>query len=201
MKPWLKRILVGMFGATVLFGGLAACSHRHHGYGHGWQAMSEEDAAKMKTRIVDKVGSRLELDDAQKAKLGVLADKLREQRNALVAGGDPRSEFASVLPETHEAFFKNLRLHHTVGDYVFVHAGLKPRVPLGDQRESDLLWIREEFLDSPVNFGRIVVHGHTPANAPEVRNNRIGIDTGAYMTGNLTAVVLEGRTRQFLSTS
>lgn len=97
MKPWLKRILVGMFGATVLFGGLAACSHRHHGYGHGWQAMSEEDAAKMKTRIVDKVGSRLELDDAQKAKLGVLADKLREQRNALVAGGDPRSEFASVI--------------------------------------------------------------------------------------------------------
>lgn len=97
MKPWLKRILVGMFGATVLFGGLAACSHRHHGYGHGWQAMSEEDAAKMKTRIVDKVGSRLELDDAQKAKLGVLADKLREQRNALVAGGDPRAEFAAVI--------------------------------------------------------------------------------------------------------
>jgi serine/threonine protein phosphatase 1 len=77
---------------------------------------------------------------------------------------------------------------------------LKPRVPLEEQRESDLLWIREEFLDSPVNFGRIVVHGHTPSDAPEVRNNRIGIDTGAYMTGNLTAVVLEGRTRQFLST-
>lgn len=112
-----------------------------------------------------------------------------------------RSEFVSVLPQAHEAFFKNLRLHHTVGDYVFVHAGLKPRVPLAEQRESDLLWIREEFLESAVNFGRVVVHGHTPANAPEVRNNRIGIDTGAYMTGNLTAVVLEGRTRQFLSTS
>jgi serine/threonine protein phosphatase 1 len=111
-----------------------------------------------------------------------------------------RSEFASVLPRTHEAFFKNLRLHHTVGDYIFVHAGVKPRVPLDEQRESDLLWIREEFLESSVNFGRIVVHGHTPADAPEIRNNRIGIDTGAYMTGNLTAVVLEGRTRQFLST-
>ena len=111
-----------------------------------------------------------------------------------------RGEFASVLPTTHEAFFKNLRLYHVIGDYIFVHAGLKPRVPLEEQRESDLLWIRDEFLESPVNFGRTVVHGHTPADAPEVRNNRIGIDTGAYMTGNLTAVVLEGRTRQFLST-
>ena len=112
-----------------------------------------------------------------------------------------RSEFASVLPQTHEAFFKNLRLYHVIGDYIFVHAGLKPRVPLEEQRESDLLWIREEFLESPVNFGRTVVHGHTPSDAPEVRGNRIGIDTGAYMTGNLTAVVLEGRTREFLSTS
>lgn len=112
-----------------------------------------------------------------------------------------RGEFASVLPKTHEAFFKNLRLYHVIGDYIFVHAGLKPRVPLAEQRESDLLWIREEFLESPVNFGRVVVHGHTPADAPEIRNNRIGIDTGAYLTGNLTAVVLEGRTRQFLSTS
>ena len=100
MKPWLKRTLVGVFGASVLFGGLAACSHRHDGYHHGWQTMSEEDAAKMKARIVDKVGSRLDLDDAQKAKLGVLADKLREQRNALVAGGDPRAEFASVIAGT-----------------------------------------------------------------------------------------------------
>ena len=100
MKPWLKRTLVGVFGASVLFGGLAACSHRHHGYGHGWQAMSEEDAAQMKAKIVERIGSKLELDDAQKAKLGVLADKLREQRNALVAGGDPRAEFAGVIAGT-----------------------------------------------------------------------------------------------------
>ena len=96
MKNWLKRILVGVFGAGVLFGGLAACSHRpHHGY--GWQAVSEEDAAKMKARLVEKVGSRLDLDEAQKAKLGVLADKLREQRNALVAGGNPREEVQSLV--------------------------------------------------------------------------------------------------------
>ena len=97
MKPWLKRTLVGVFGASVLFGGLAACSNRHHGYGHGWQALSEEDAANMKAKVVDRISGKLELDDAQKAKLGVLADKLREQRNALVAGGDPRAEFASVI--------------------------------------------------------------------------------------------------------
>ena len=112
-----------------------------------------------------------------------------------------RSEFVTALPQSHEAFFKNLRLHVAIGDYLFVHAGLKPRVPLEEQRESDLLWIRDEFLNSTVNFGRVVVHGHTPTDAPDVRRNRIGIDTGAYMTGKLTALILEGRERRFLSTA
>lgn len=111
-----------------------------------------------------------------------------------------RSEFAAALPERHLTFFKNLKLHTTIGDYLFVHAGIKPRVPIEDQRETDLLWIREEFLESAVNFGRIVVHGHTPSDSPAVRKNRIGIDTGAYMTGRLTALVLEERMRKFLST-
>jgi serine/threonine protein phosphatase 1 len=111
-----------------------------------------------------------------------------------------RSEFAAALPPEHLQFFKNLKLHVTVGDYLFVHAGLKPRVPLEEQRELDLLWIREEFLDSPVNFGRMVIHGHSPTDAPDVRPNRIGIDTGAYATNNLTAIILEERTRRFLST-
>jgi serine/threonine protein phosphatase 1 len=111
-----------------------------------------------------------------------------------------RSEFAAVIPKTHVDFFKNLKLHVRIGDYLFVHAGLKPRVPLEDQRERDLLWIREEFLDSTVNFGCIVVHGHTPTEEPELRPNRIGIDTGAYMTGRLTALVLEDRSRRLLST-
>ena len=111
-----------------------------------------------------------------------------------------RSEFAAAIPRAHVEFFKNLKLHVSVGDYLFVHAGIKPRVPLEDQRETDLLWIREEFLESSVNFGRIVVHGHTPTETPDVRANRIGIDTGAYMTGRLTALVLEGRSRRFLST-
>jgi serine/threonine protein phosphatase 1 len=111
-----------------------------------------------------------------------------------------RSEFAAVIPREHLEFFKNLKLHFTVGDYLFVHAGLRPRVPLEQQSETDMMWIREEFLDSSVNFGRIVVHGHTPSNIPIERTNRIGIDTGAYMTDNLTALVLEGKTRRFLST-
>jgi protein CpxP len=98
MKPWIKRTLVGVFGATVLFGGMAACSHRA-GYGaYGWHAMSDEDAAKMKARMIEKAGSRLALDDAQKAKLGVLADQLRAQRNALVGNtSDPRVELQSLV--------------------------------------------------------------------------------------------------------
>ncbi len=96
MKSWIKRTLVGIFGATVILGGMAACSHRMHG--HGWQAMSDEDAAKMKTKLVDKVGNKLDLDATQKAKLGTLADKLREQRNALVGSTiDPRAEMAALV--------------------------------------------------------------------------------------------------------
>lgn len=96
MKTWIKRTLIGVFGASVLFGSLAACSHgpRH---GHGWQAMSEEDAAKMKSRMVEKVAARLELDEAQKARLGIVADALREQRNALVAGGNPREQMQALV--------------------------------------------------------------------------------------------------------
>lgn len=96
MKTWIKRALIGVFGASVLFGSLAACSHgpRH---GHGWQAMSEEDAAKLKSRMVDKVAARFDLDEAQKARLGVVADALREQRKALVAGGNPREQMLALV--------------------------------------------------------------------------------------------------------
>ena len=87
-----------------------------------------------------------------------------------------------------------------IGDYLFVHAGVKPGLALEHQNERDLLWIREEFLNSAMSFGRIVVHGHTPVRQPVVRANRIGIDTGAYMTGVLTALVLEESSQRFLST-
>jgi len=95
MKRWLKRTLIGVFGASVLFGGLAACSHRHHH--QNWQNMSEEDAAKMRARMIDRVAGRLDLDEAQKAKLGVVADQLRAGRKALHGDTDPRSEVQSLV--------------------------------------------------------------------------------------------------------
>ena len=100
MKTWIKRTLIGLAAAGVLFGGLAAWANKHHG--HGWRTMSEADAAQMKARVVDRIGSKLDLDAAQKVKLGVLADSLRVQRNALVAsidgkGTDPRAEVQGLI--------------------------------------------------------------------------------------------------------
>jgi periplasmic protein CpxP/Spy len=100
MKTWIKRTLIGLAVAGTLFGGLAAWAHNHHG--HGWRTLSAEDAAQMKARVVDRVGSKLDLDAAQKAKLGVLADALRVQRNALVSGmdgksTDPRAELQGLI--------------------------------------------------------------------------------------------------------
>ena len=119
-------------------------------------------------------------------------------------GGDwaqTRAEFVERLPATHLDFFRSLQLHYVCGDYLFVHAGVRPGLLLEHQSEQDLLWIRDEFLNSTMSFGRIVVHGHTPERQPVVRANRVGIDTGAYMTGVLTALVLEGREQRFLSTN
>ena len=87
----------------------------------------------------------------------------------------------------------------TVGGYFLCHAGVRPGVPLERQTEDDLLWIRDEFLKSKTDFGRIVVHGHTPTEEPELLPNRINVDTGAFMTGRLTCAVLEGKAVRFLS--
>ncbi len=96
MKTWIKLTLIGLFGATTLLGGMAAWAHEHHR--HGWQSMTEQDAAQMKARMVEKIGKRLDLDTAQKAKLGALADKLREQQLALRgAGADPRAEMQGLV--------------------------------------------------------------------------------------------------------
>ena len=111
-----------------------------------------------------------------------------------------RDAFAAVLPETHLGFFKDLELSLAVGDYLFVHAGVRPDVPLDAQVEADLIWIRAPFLDWPEPFGKMVVHGHTPGRVPVTRANRIGIDTGACFTDQLTALRLEGDRRGFLQT-
>ena len=103
------------------------------------------------------------------------------------------------LPEAHLAFLRQLPLTHVEGDYLFVHAGIRPGVPISDQVEQDLLWIREPFLSSTVEHGKIVVHGHTIAGGkPDVTERRIGIDTAAYATGALTCLVLTGEERGFV---
>lgn len=111
-----------------------------------------------------------------------------------------QNAFRSALPESHVAFLKRTAPSVSFGDYFFCHAGVKPGIPLERQDTKDLLWIRDEFLEYPGTFGKVVVHGHTPAPLPEQRFNRINIDTGAYATSKLTAVVLEGDQRHFLST-
>jgi serine/threonine protein phosphatase 1 len=86
----------------------------------------------------------------------------------------------------------NLPLSIQIGDYFYCHAGVRPGVALGDQREQDLLWIRETFLRSRKDHGAVIVHGHTPGREPEVLFNRINLDTGCFATGRLTAAVLDG---------
>jgi serine/threonine protein phosphatase 1 len=99
--------------------------------------------------------------------------------------------FRQALPETHRKFLADLKSTFTCGDFFFVHAGVRPGIPLANQREEDLLWIRHDFLSCEKDFGKIIVHGHTPVSKPEIRPNRINIDTGAYATGQLTCLMLE----------
>jgi serine/threonine protein phosphatase 1 len=103
-----------------------------------------------------------------------------------------------TLPESHRQFLGNLESSFTCGDFFFVHAGVRPGVPLSKQREEDLLWIRQDFLLCEEDFSKIIVHGHTPVMEPEVRPNRINIDTRAYATGQLTCLVLEGDKTGFI---
>ncbi len=140
---------------------------------------------------------RINGGDATMASYGIDVDRLERSRASAAAW---RSAFAAVLPPAHLSFFKALELSLSFGDYLFVHAGLRPGVPLCAQGESDLIWIRGPFLDHDGSFGKIVVHGHTPGNEPVMRTNRIGIDTGACFTGRLTALRLERSSRQFLHT-
>jgi serine/threonine protein phosphatase 1 len=111
-----------------------------------------------------------------------------------------RVQFENALPASHLEFLKSLVLHHTERDYYFVHAGVRPGVPLDLQSPRDLLWIRDPFLCSTEDFGKCVVHGHSISASPEVFVNRIGIDTGAFYSGRLTCLVLEGTEQRFLHT-
>lgn len=107
---------------------------------------------------------------------------------------------AARIPKHHRRFFSDLTLIHREGDYAFAHAGVRPGVDLNDQRAEDVLWIRALFLDTTRHLGAVIVHGHTPVEVPDVLANRIAIDTRAWTSGTLTAVVLEGTKQRFLST-
>ena len=100
----------------------------------------------------------------------------------------------AALPKSHLMFLGSLQSSFSCGEFFFVHAGVRPRVPLAKQREEDLLWIRDDFLLYEEEFGKIIVHGHTPVHEVDIRPNRINIDTGAYATGRLTCLVIQDET-------
>lgn len=128
-------------------------------------------------------GVRLPTEAPAEDRLAMLRDRLQE-----------------ALPARHYAFFASLPLTYEIGDYLFVHAGIDPDKPLDRQTPTDLLWIRDAFLEAEDDFGKIVVHGHSVTEDPEVRENRIGIDTGACYTNALSCLVLQGDRHRFLST-
>ena len=107
---------------------------------------------------------------------------------------------ADYVPEDHIRFLRGFREMYRAGDYLFVHAGIMPGIPIEDQTPEDLRWIRRTFIESPVDHGVMVIHGHTITNGVDEQPNRIGIDTGAFGSGVLTAIGIEGSERWFLST-
>ncbi|WP_049819995.1 metallophosphoesterase family protein [Bradyrhizobium japonicum] len=108
------------------------------------------------------------------------------------------AELAQALPASHLNFFRRLRPCFAFEGLFFVHAGVRPGTPLADQSLADLCWIRDDFLRHDGLFEKLVIHGHTPVRTPEIRPNRINIDTGAYATGQLTCLWIEGDRMGFL---
>ncbi|MBB6505140.1 serine/threonine protein phosphatase 1 [Sphingomonas endophytica] len=105
----------------------------------------------------------------------------------------------AAIPSRHLALLRAMLDQVRIGDYLFVHAGIRPGVPIEDQAARDLRWIRKDFLTSTADHGPVVVHGHTIVPKVDHRHNRIAIDTGAYRTGRLTALGLEGQARWTLT--
>jgi len=116
-------------------------------------------------------------------------------------GVDLPKRMREVVPVRHIDFLRSFQDQLQVGDYLFVHAGIRPGLAFEQQEASDLRWIRDAFLSDERDHGAMVVHGHTISDSPDHRFNRIGIDTGCYASGRLTALVLEGTERRFLDTA
>ena len=111
---------------------------------------------------------------------------------------DTQARFADAVPQRHREFLDSLEPSAVEGGYFFTHAGVRPGKPIDRQRASDLMWIRSAFLDDKRRLGKTVVHGHTVTTDPHEDHRRIGLDTGAYASGKLTAVCIEGASRRFL---
>lgn len=182
------------------------------------------DSAAVVGRILrlmaERVPVRLVLGNHEQVLLDVLdgsAEALRffEQiggRETMASYGLPEDEAATLteeeriarlqalVPADHVALFRAAETMIELGDYAFVHAGVEPGVALDQQVPEQLRWIRAPFLNSTRDHGRVIVHGHSMAEAIVSRDNRIGVDTGAYVSGVLSAVVLEGTSRRFLQT-
>jgi serine/threonine protein phosphatase 1 len=112
--------------------------------------------------------------------------------------GDLHHRFCQMFPRSHLLFLQCLKPWLGCGDFLFVHAGIRPGVPFERQQLNDLIWIRGEFLESQLDHGKLIVHGHTPVPHPDIRANRINIDTGAVWTGALTCIAIEGTSIMFL---
>jgi len=119
---------------------------------------------------------------------------------AKLNGKDALAIVRSAIPPEHVEFLQGFDDSCRFGDYLFVHAGIRPGIAIDQQRQSDMRWIREPFLFDDTDHGMIVVHGHTISPQAEIRANRIGIDTGAYRSGVLTALAIEGSLSWFLDT-
>jgi len=117
-----------------------------------------------------------------------------------MAGTDAVAHLNDAIPPEHIEFLQSFADSISFGNYLFVHAGIRPGVDLSDQSQTDLRWIREPFLQDSSDYGFVVVHGHTISNTVEIGSNRIGIDTGAFCTGTLSALGIEGRKRWLIQT-
>lgn len=117
------------------------------------------------------------------------------------SGPQALAAIKAVIPAEHRDFLSSFADTFRFGDYLFVHAGIRPGLSVAAQAQKDLRWIRDPFLDDMTDHGFVVVHGHTISESVDERTNRIGIDTGAYRSGVLTAMAIEGSSRWFLDTA
>lgn len=172
---------------------LAAAGDRFHAImgNHEELMLDAYDGDEAKLRVFLRVGGVQTLDS-----YGV-------DLRGLPEGHEPETVIArmrAAIPAAHIAFLRAMEDGVRIGDYLFVHAGIRPGVPIEEQVPEEMRWIRDPFLDHGGDHGVVVVHGHSIFEQPALRPNRLGIDTGAYLSGVLTAIGLEGEDRWLLQT-